>query len=141
MMITDKHEVAGKICADIKHICKSFGSRNAGGEGERQTAEYFYGELSACADEVKKEEFKVNPAAFTGWIPLSVSCFMLGIVSYFFSSLVALLLFVVGCIPFLFEYVMFKRMLDPLYPEMTSQNVTAIKRCSGEAKKENLFCS
>ena len=52
---------------------------------------------------------------------------MLGIVSYFFSSLVALLLFVVGCIPFLFEYVMFKRMLDPLYPEMTAQNVTAIK--------------
>ncbi len=139
MMITDKHEVAGKICADIKHICKSFGSRNAGGEGERQTAEYFYEELSACADEVKKEEFKVNPAAFTGWIPLSVSCFMLGIVSYFFSSLVALLLFVVGCIPFLFEYVMFKRMLDPLYPEMTSQNVTAIKRCSGEAKKRIYF--
>ncbi|MCM1306455.1 MAG: M28 family peptidase [Bacteroides sp.] len=138
-MTTDKNQVANKICADIKHVCKTYGSRNAGGEGERLASEYFYQELSANADEIVKEEFKLNPAAFKGWIPISVTCAMVGIVAYFFSSLVALMLFIVGIIPFLFEYVLHMRMLDPLYPEKTSQNITALKKCSEEPKKRLYF--
>ena len=53
-MTTDKNKAADGILADIKYICKTFGSRNAGGEGEKLTAEYFTGELSGCADEVEK---------------------------------------------------------------------------------------
>ena len=138
-MTTDKNQVATKICADIKHVCKTYGSRNAGSEGERLASEYFYQELSASADEIKKEEFKLNPAAFTGWIPISVTCAMLGVVAYFFSSLVALILFIIGIVPFLFEHVLYKRMLDPLYPEKTSQNITAIKKCSDYTKKRLYF--
>lgn len=138
-MITDKNKAAAKICADIKHVCKTYGSRNAGSEGEKLASEYFYQELSASADEIEKEEFKLNPAAFTGWIPISVTAAMLGTVAYFFSSLVALILFIVAVIPFLFEYVFYKRMLDPLYPEKISQNITAIKKCTDAPKKRLYF--
>ena len=138
-MTTDKNKVADGILADIKYICKTFGSRNAGGEGEKLTAEYFTGELSGCADEVEKEEFRVNPSAFTGWIPFSVTCVLLAIVAYFFSSLVSLLLLIVGVLPVLTEYLFFVRAIDPLYAEKTSQNVTAIKRCSETPEKRIYF--
>lgn len=138
-MITDKNEVAGKICADIKHICKSFGNRNSGDEGEKRTAEYFSEELSQCADEVKNEQFRVNPSAFTGWIPLSVTSALLGIVAYFFSSLVAILLILVAVFPIIFEYLLYFKVLDPLFKEKQSSNVTALKKCSGERKKTIYF--
>lgn len=135
MIEINKNRIAGEICSDIKHICKDFGSRNAGSEGEKMTAEYFYGDLSACADESAIEQFKINPSAFTGWIALSITCVLMGIVAYFFSSMVALTLLIIALIPFLFQYVLCKRMLDPLYAEKTSQNVTALKKCSEEPKK------
>lgn len=138
-MKTDKNKVADGILADIKHICKTFGSRNAGGEGEKLTADYFAEELKNCADEVKKEEFRVNPSAFTGWIPFSVTCALLAIVAYFFSSLVSILLLIVGILPVLTEYLFFVRAIDPLYAEKTSQNVTAIKRCSETPEKRIYF--
>ena len=138
-MKTDKNKVADGILADIKHICKTFGSRNAGGEGEKLTADYFAEELKNCADEVKKEEFRVNPSAFTGWIPFSVTCALLAIVAYFFSSLVSILLLIVGVLPVLTEYLFFVRAIDPLYAEKTSQNVTAIKRCLETPEKRIYF--
>ncbi len=139
MTAADNNKVASEICADVKYVCKTFGSRNAGGEGERATAEYFAQRLSACANEVKTEQFKLYPNAFTGWITASVTCVMLGIVAYFFSSLVALLLFIVGLIPVVFEYILYKRMLDPLYKQETSANVTAVKTCSHETKRRLYF--
>lgn len=136
MKLTDnKFETADRICKDIKKLCKTVGSRNAGSDGEKQTAEFFADRLSASADSVSIEKFKVNPNAFSNWIILSVSGALLGCVAYFFSSLVAILLFAVAMIPFIGQYILYKRMLDPLYAEKTSQNVTAIKSCSGEPKK------
>lgn len=139
MRTTDKSEVASGICQDVKYVCKTFGNRNAGSEGERQTAEYFAERLSDCSDDVKTESFKLYPNAFTGWIPVSVTCVLLGIVAYFFSTLISLLMFVVGVIPVIFEFILYKRMFDPLYKEETSQNVTALKRCSGEVKRRLYF--
>lgn len=135
----DKTEVASGICADVKHVCKTFGCRNAGSDGERQAAEFFADRLSICADSVDMQEFEVHPNAHTGWIAVSVTCILLGISAYFFSTMVALLLFIVGAIPVVFQYILNKRMLDPLYKVQTSQNVTALKKCSGEVKRRLYF--
>jgi len=139
MTTADNSKVASEICADVKYVCKTFGNRNAGGEGERAAAEYFAQRLSACANEVKTEQFKLYPNAFMGWIAASVTCVLLGIAAYFFSALVALLLFAVGMIPVLFEYILYKRMLDPLYKQEISSNVTAVKSCSQEPKRRLYF--
>lgn len=138
-MKTDKTEVADKILADIKQLCKTVGDRSAGSDGERQTAEYFANELSDCTDSVKTETFKLNPSAYTGWIALSITAILLGYVAYFFSSFVALLLFVIALIPFIGEYMLLKRMFDPLYAEKTSQNLTAIKKCTETPLKRIYF--
>lgn len=135
----DKIEVASGICSDVKHVCKTFGSRNAGSDGERQTAEFFADRLSNCADSVDMQSFKVYPNSYTGWIAVSVTCILLGLSAYFFSTMVALLLFIVGAIPVIFQYLLNKRMLDPLYKEQTSQNVTAVKKCGGEVKRRLFF--
>ena len=65
MKLTDnKFETADRICKDIKKLCKTVGSRNAGSDGEKQTAEFFADRLSASADSVSVEKFKVNPNEF-----------------------------------------------------------------------------
>ena len=135
----DKIEVARGICSDVKHVCKTFGSRNAGSDGERQAAEFFADRLSNCADSVDMQTFQVHPNAYTGWIAVSVTCILLGLSAYFFSTMVALLLFIVGAIPVIFQYVLNRRMLDPLYKAQTSQNVTAVKKCNGEVKQRLFF--
>ncbi len=139
MNMTDKYGVAEQICADIKTVCKTYANRNAGSEGEKNASQYFAQRLAACADDVKTETFKVNPNAFSGWITASVTCAMMGIVAYFFSAMVSILLFIVAAIPFLLQFVMYKRTLDPLYKEAESQNVTALKKCSGERKRTVFF--
>lgn len=139
MMRMDKTDTANGICADIKDVCKRFGSRYAGSDGEREAAEYFAAKLADCTDDVKIEKFKVNPAAYVGWIPVSVTAVILGYVAYFFSSLVALLLIIAGTLPFIIEYLFGRRALDALYKEKTSQNVTAVKHCSGEACRRLYF--
>lgn len=139
MTVRNKSEVARGICADAKHICKTYGSRNAGSEGERNTAAYFSDRLVNCADSVNTQTFNVFPNAFTAWITMSVTAFILAYVAYFFAPMVALLMIIVGALPVVFEYILHKRMIDPLFKQEISQNVTAVKKCSGEVKRRLYF--
>lgn len=133
--LTKKDVAAKEICDDIKYICSEFGAREAGGEGERAFAEYMADRFSDCAATVTLEQFKVHPHAFTGWIYISATCMLLAYAAYFFSCMVSVLLIVCAIIPFVLQFVLYKRFLDPLYGEKTSSNVTAIKPCSGERKR------
>lgn len=133
--LTQKEIRAKEICDDIKFVCSQFGTREAGGEGERRVAEYMSEQLSSCAENVRVESFKVYPNAFMGWIYISSTCMLLAYAAYFFSCMVSVLLSICAIIPFVFQFVLHKRFFDPLYGEKTSSNVTAIKPCGGERKK------
>ncbi len=139
MTDSEKNRVSKDICEQIKTVCKTYGKRSAGSEGEKQTAAYFAEQLSACADEVKTESFKFAPEAYLGWTVLSVTCSLLAVASYFFSAMLSLMLFVLALVPYVFEYVLYKRMLDPLYAQAESQNVIAVKKSLGETKKRLYF--
>lgn len=120
---------------EIKHVCTEFDKRYAGSNGEKQAAQYMADKLSEDCDEVKIERFKLSPSAYMGWIYITATFLLLAFVAYFFSALVSIVLIIVGLIPFFVEFLMFKRALDPLFPECESQNVTAIKKCSGDVKR------
>ena len=81
-----RDEVAAKARDNIADICERFGARDAGSEGEKQTAEYFEGRLKAVCDDVKTEKFSVAPDAYFAWASIVASLALLSFVTYFFSG-------------------------------------------------------
>lgn len=134
-----KTDFAKFISNETVYVCKSLPKRASASDGEERACNYMADELRKYADNVLVEPFKVNPSAFNGWIYLSVSLLLLSFACYFFSALLSILLMLISFVPFLGEFVFYKKMLDSLYPQKTSQNITAIKSCSGEVKQRILF--
>ena len=123
------------IVDGIKDIIVKFGPRDPGSEGERKAQEYMAEELRKYSDEVTIEDFKVNPGSFMGWIPISVTCVLIAYILSFFVPFVSLLLIVIGMIPMISQFVLYKKLLDPLFPEKVSCNVFAVKKPKGEVKR------
>ncbi len=134
-----KSDVASYVCQQIEHTVSSFGTREAGSEGERQTAEYLQDTLSSCCDDVKIEPFKVAPRAYNGWVDISIPCVLLAVVAYFFSSMIAITLLLVASVPYIVEHLMKKRAIDLLFVQKESQNVFATKKCESTIEKRLIF--
>ena len=96
------------IVDGIKDIIVKFGPRDPGSEGERKAQEYMAEELRKYSDEVTIEDFKVNPGSFMGWIPISVTCVLIAYILSFFVPFVSLLLIVIGMIPMISQFVLYK---------------------------------
>ncbi len=133
--------VASQVVGDIKHMCEHFEDRIAGSENERAAAEFSAAKLGEGTDDVRVERFNVHPGAYFGWIEFTASCLMLAFAAYFFSTLISIMLLLVGIVPFFAECVLKKRMCDPLFKQETSENVYAVKHCSGEVKRRIFFVS
>lgn len=129
---------ANDFSAKIKYLCKKFPKREAGSDSERAASDLIAEKLSSCA-EVTKEDFAVFPSAHMSWTIISTTAIILAYAAYFFSTLVAATLLVVACAVYVGEYMLCKRLLDPLFVKATSQNVTAVRRSSEEAKRRLYF--
>lgn len=134
-----KIEYARYMSEEIAHVCKNMDKRASGSDGEKQAVDYMATQLSDSCDKISIEPFKVNPASFMSWIYITVTCVLLAYVSSFFSSMLAIVLILVGVAPMIGQFVLYKRMTDPLYPEKLSHNITAVKECEGEVKRRIFF--
>lgn len=139
-VLKDKKDVvAARANDNIVDVCERFGARDAGGEGERQTAEFMEQRLLSVCDEVKTEQFSVAPNAYCAWASIVATLALLAFVSYFFSALVSVLLAVIGVVVYVIQFVASRHFFDPLYKSKISQNVTAVKNPSGEVKNRVFF--
>lgn len=120
----------------IKKICEKIGPRAPGSPEEHHAQKWMAADLKNSCESVKIEDFQVHRQAFMGFIPFTVACAFGAAISYwFFSPLLSIALIVLGFIPFLFEFVMYKRFIDRLFKAHTSHNVEAIRRPKGEVKQ------
>ena len=111
--------------------------RAPGSEGEREAAEYMAGILKnecGCA-QVNVETFKEHPAAFYGNFWFSATLDTLCAVSFFFSPWGSIVFGAAALLLFLFQFVLCKQIINPLFPEKESVNVTAVRPCTGKAKR------
>lgn len=127
------------ICDGIKDIIVKFGKRDPGSEGERQAQEYIAEELRNYTDEVTIEDFKLNPHSFMGWIPITVTLALIAYVVSFFIPFLSIVLIVLALIPMLSQFVLYRKLMDPLFPEKVSCNVMAVKKPKGEVKRRIVF--
>lgn len=126
-----------KFCVKgITRICNEIGPRQPGSPEELKAQELMANEMKKHCDEVTLEEFKVHRQAFMGFIPFTVACAVASVfINAFVNPVISLILVVLGFIPLILEFLMYKQFIDPLFKGHPSHNMIATKKASGETKK------
>lgn len=140
-IIGKQKEAASYMVKEITHICKTFGKRDPGSEGEKKACEYMADVLKKdCGCErADVESFKENPGSFFGWIFYTITLVLLSVVLFFFCPILSVIFIVAGLLLAFLQFGLYKKTLDPLFKEKTGHNVTAIKKCTGETKRRIMF--
>ena len=132
------------VTSGITNICEKFGPRPCGSDSEKKAQEEMMKELEPFCDSIVRETFKVNPKAFMSFVPHAGACLMgataintaaafrkiskkaaLGSAALMGGALAG----IVG------EFLLYKKMYDPLFKEETSGNVIAVRKAKGETKR------
>lgn len=140
-LIDNKSKAAKYMVDEITHIIKTFEKRDPGSKGEKQACEYMAEVLKndcGCED-VKVESFKENPRSFYGWIYFTITFVIIAFALLFIFPIASVILIAAGLFIVLAQFGVYKKLLDPIFPEKTGHNVTAIKKCSGETKRRIVF--
>lgn len=128
----------------ITNICNSFGPRPCGSDSEKYAQEQMMKDVEPFCDSVARETFKVNPKAFMSFVPHAGACLMgataINMATAFGkgSKLKALgsAALMGGAISGIVgEFLLYKKMYDPLFKEETSGNVIAVRKAKGETKR------
>ncbi len=136
---------------EIKKVCKNIGPRAPGSESENKAQDYIAENCAKFADVVEKETFKLSPRAFMAWpwlvgilILLSSVLYQLGAFDvvpsftkgFYISSLAIIVL---SLILIVFEFLLYKPLLDPFFRKSVSSNVLLIKKPKCEVLRRIVF--
>ena len=120
----------------ITDICEKIGPRAPGSEAEFKAQQYMGEDLKKWSDKVESEEFIVHRQAFMGFIPFTVTMAIIATIVFFTDyPLISFILTILGFIPLVLEFVMYKQFVDPLFIGHTSHNLIATRSPKGEVKK------
>lgn len=136
-LIENSRQAVSYMIEEITHICRRMKKRAPGSEGEREAGVYMAGILkSACGCRaVITESFPVHPASFYGYFYFSATFDCLCAAFFFLLPWLSILFGLVAFFIFIVHFVLYRQLLDPLFPEQESLNVMAVRPCSGEVKR------
>ena len=137
ILFDNSKQAVSYMVEEITHICRDMETRGPGSRGEREAGVYMAGVLEkdcGCND-VKTESFREHPAAFYGYFFLTAALNCLCAGTFFLLPWLSLVFGVATLFLFLFQFVLYKQLIDPLFPEKESLNVTAIRSCSGQVRQ------
>lgn len=123
----------------ITDICEKIGPRAPGSKEEYAAQQSMGEDLKKWSDDVSFEEFIVHRQAFMGFIPFTVAMAILATILYFSYPLVGFILTILGFIPLVLEFLMYKQFVDPLFIGHASHNLIATRKPTGETKKRIIF--
>ena len=131
------HQAISYMIEEITGICRDMGKRAPGSAGERRAGEYMARVLErdcGCKD-VIVESFREHPDAFYGYFWFSALFDCLCAALFFVQPWLGVASGVIALLLFLFQFVLYRQVIDPLFPERESLNVTAVRPCSGEVRQ------
>lgn len=142
---SERRMYSNYVLRNVKKICKDVGPRGAGTESELKAQQWMADELKTTCDEVNIEPFSLHPAAFMGWIQVTVFCAVAAAALLFLThfmpqlavifSAVAVALVVIALFFVVTEFLFYKETLDVFTPKKTSHNVVAVRKAAGETKR------
>ena len=128
----------------ITDICNAFGPRPCGSDSEKYAQEQMMKDVEPFCDSVTRETFKVNPKAFMSFVPHAGACLMgataINMATAFgkgskLKALGSAALMGGALSGIIGEFLLYKKMYDPLFKEETSGNVIAVRKAKGETKR------
>lgn len=136
-LIMESGQSVSYMIREITHICRKLPPRSPGSEGEREAATYIAEALrrDCGCEEIRVESFREHPDAFYGYFYFSMTLDVLCAVSFFLHPWLSILFGCAALLLFLFQFVLYRQIIDPLFPERESVNVTAVRPCAGEVKR------
>ena len=130
-------ESTAYMLREITHICQHIKNRAPGSEGERQAAEYMADVLEkscGCGD-VAIESFSEHPSAFYGFFHFSAALCGLCALGFFIRPWLSLAFGCCTLLLYLFQFVFYKQVIDPLFLPKQGTNVTAVRPCAGDVRR------
>ncbi len=113
-VIDEKAKYSKYMVDEITHICKDMEKRDPGSKGEKQACEYMADVLKKdCGCErADVESFKENPGSFFGWLYITFTLILVGIVLFFFFPLVSAIFIAFGFVIAFMQFGVYKKFVD-----------------------------
>lgn len=119
-----RQELAEQALFQTGEMIAKTGPRLAGTTASLEAADLISTELETFADTVEKEHFILHKGAFLGWIRILVVAYLLGVVWLWLQvPLVSLILLLLSVLIMIYQFFLYKPLIDPLYPKKTGCNV------------------
>lgn len=124
----------------VSDLIDKHGPRLTGSEACLATAEELATELRPLCDRTEVESFSLHPNAFLGWIRLMVVLYPVALIALWFSiTPLALLLSWGAILIMVFQFFLYKELIDPLYPKEEGRNVYGVLEPEGEVKQTVVY--
>jgi aminopeptidase YwaD len=112
------------------------GPRLAGSEACKTAARRLEAEAAAIGDRTALERFTVHPGAFLGFIRVLVVLYAAASPLLAFLPWVSAALAALAVAILVFQFFLYKELIDPFYPAREGINVVAVLEPKGEAKRQ-----
>ena len=131
---------------EITNVIKKYGPRESGNENCLAAQKHIKKEMDAFCDETGFESYKMAPKAFLHFTKL-VSCAVIlavvvcavlvftSVITFFLAQCIVGGVVLVSLLITLFEFLMYKQFMDPLYKKVEGHNFYAVRKPKGEVKK------
>jgi len=123
-----------------QEIIDCCGPRLTGSDACRRAATMLGERLHPLCDHVAVEPFDVRPGAFLGFMRVTGTCYLAGTAFALASmALPAALFFSAGAFVTIVQFLLYRELLDPLFPRRVGYNVVGILEPAGEAIRQLIF--
>jgi aminopeptidase YwaD len=131
--------MANECLRTVDRIVREGGSRMAGSEADRKTAQEFTREMESFCDRSGLDRFAVHPGVFFAYTKILPVVYVVGIAGLFVSPLFALpmaLLLALGVAMMLSVFGFYRHKFDRFFPSVECGNAWGVIEPSGVAKRQ-----
>ena len=118
-------------------LISRFGPRLAGSKADALAAQNIFETMRSEFDEARPQKFRMNPGAFLGWVRILVATYFFCIVLVWLQNHgLAAVLMGAGLAIMVFEFFLYKEVVDPFFPKVTGTNVWGTIEPEGDVQQE-----
>lgn len=136
-LLRESGQSVAYMVREITNVIRTIPDRAPGSQGERRTAEHMADTLRktcGCKD-VAVESFSEHPGAFYGFFYFAAALGVLCALWFFIRPWLSLLFGGCTLLLYIFQFTLYKKIIDPLFPKRQGTNVTAVRPCGGEVRQ------
>lgn len=132
-MFTERAQSAIDLASEI---IDANGPRLVGSDACGEAAETILGKVGAISDRSEIEKFSVHPGAFLGFIKILVVMYAIAAAALAVAPVFSAILCTLSMIILVFGFLLYRKVLDPFFPEREGRNVVGVLEPSGEVKRQ-----